>query len=232
MDYDRIIAISNDVAVYRHGNKCIKVFIHTNKFSSALEESLKTQKVKELTSLNIPQVYSVVLKDNKVEIFSDYIEGETLLQELKNNSLKMDETIVSLVALQKQINAFSNVLNCDKTANNDAIDQFLDKKQYLCHGNLTLENVVKTPSGELFVINWGSAFEGDRRIDFAITYFNLLYSFGRQIADMYLNVYVNENGETKENLFKVSEFTLKNLIKQSKGDKKIFFSELIKNNLK
>ena len=46
MEYDRLIAISNDKTVYRHGNKCIKVYAFEESFVSALEEALKTSKVK------------------------------------------------------------------------------------------------------------------------------------------------------------------------------------------
>ena len=81
MEYDRIIAVSNNVAIYRHGDKRIKVFICENQFLNALEECAKTQRIKELTKINVPQIYSVNLKNNRVEIFSD-LTGEGFVSAL------------------------------------------------------------------------------------------------------------------------------------------------------
>ena len=228
MDYDRIIAVSNDIAIYRHGNKRIKVFIQNNQFINALEETFKTQRVKELTNLNVPKTYSVGLKDNRVEILFDYIEGETLTQKLKSDTSKTREIILQLIDLQNKINGYFNILNCFKSADNSVISPFVGNKPVLCHGDLSLDNVVITPNGEMFVLNWEYAFEGDKRLDFASTYYGLYYDFSKDEAELYLEEYCKANNESKENLLNVCNLVLKDIASQSKGDKKTFLNELLK----
>ena len=224
MDYDRIIAINNDSAVYRHGDKSIKVFIQESHFSCALEEGYKTQKVKELTLLNLPQIYSVSLKDNKVEFIAEYIEGETLAQKLKNNPLSEKEVVCKLISLQKEINSYSCVLNREIHFNIEDIEN-VNIKPVLCHGALNLESVVEHPNGKLYLLNWQDAFEGNKRVDFALTYYELLYS-SKQTAEIYFEEYIKATGETKENLLKVMPHVLKYLKEHSNGNKKRFYAQL------
>ncbi len=224
MDYDRIIAINNDSAVYRHGDKSIKVFIQENHFSNALEEGYKTQKIKNLTSLNIPQIYSVNLKDKQVELVAEYIEGETLAQKLKNNPLSERNIVCKLIALQKQINSYSCILNDTLKHHNEGMDK---GDTVLCHGALNLESVVESLNGKLYILNWESAFEGDKKVDFALSYYSLLYS-SKQTAEIYFEEYIKANGEKKENLLKIMPFILKYLTNQSKGNKKGFYAQLLK----
>ena len=225
MDYDRIIAINNDSAVYRHGDKSIKVFIQESHFSCALEEGYKTQKVKELTSLNIPQVYSVSLKDGKVEFVAEYIEGETLAQKLKSETLSERDIVFKLISIQKQINSYFKILNSKFNLNGENIED-CNLNPVLCHGALNLENVVEHPNGKLYVLNWESAFEANKKVDFALTYYELLY-VSKQIAEIYFEEYIKAIGETKENLLKILPQVLRYLKKQSKGNKKRFYAQLM-----
>ena len=218
MDYDRIIAINNDSAVYRHGDKSIKVFIQEKEFTNLLEESFKTQKVKEQTSLNIAQIYDVSLKDGRASVVAEYIEGDTLAQKLKNNSLSEKDIVSKLIHLQNNIHSYSGILNCSLKGDTSA-------NPVLCHGALTLENIVQTTDGRLFVLNWGSAFEGDKNIDVAFTYYELLYNF-KQTAKLYINEYIKTTCEQKENLTNAFSFALNYLKNNSKGDKQRFYSQL------
>ena len=88
MDYDRIIAISNDKTVYHHGNKRIKVYALKENFVYALEEALKTSKVINKTQLKVPTIYSVTQTKNFAECVGEFVEGETLFSILKQNSTK------------------------------------------------------------------------------------------------------------------------------------------------
>ena len=230
MDYDRIISISNDIAIYRHGNKRIKVFINGSDFLKALEECSKTQRIKELTNINVPQIYSVGLNNNLVEIFSEFIEGETLAQELKGNLDNANKIIRELIELQTQINGNSNVLNCTHKHFSQNQTSCLNTATGLCHGELTPENVVRTPSGRFYVLSWGSAFEGDIRLDVALTYYRILYSYSKQIAETYLDEYLKVSKFTKENILEVSSLALEYLVNKTKVGKKQFFSDILENN--
>ena len=66
MDYDRIIAVSNDKTVYHHGDKRIKAYALKEGFVYALEEALKTAKVLNKTQLRVPPIYSVTANEKGV----------------------------------------------------------------------------------------------------------------------------------------------------------------------
>ena len=223
MEYDRLIAISNDKTVYRHGNKCIKVYAFEESFVSALEEALKTSKVKNNTNLNVPQIYSVSKNQNKVESVSEFIEGETLYLILKQNLRNYKKIIDEFVLLQKEINSYHNVINCGESSDNQPIGGLL----CLCHAKYCLENVIKDKNGSLHVIDWGLSFDANKEKDCMITYYLTLYSFGKQIADYYLERYCAVNAIDKKAVKDEKTFALRYLSQNFKGSKKIFFTSLL-----
>ena len=229
MEYDRIIAVSNDKTVYHHGDKKIKVYALRKSFVYALEEALKTSKVINGTQLNVPQIYSVTATEKGVECVGEFVEGETLFSILKQNLTNYKNIIDEFVLLHKKINDCFSVLNDSENCDNQPIGPHFDNNA-LCHGKFSLENVIKDKKGNLHVIDWVNAFEGNKEKDCMITYFLCLYSFGKTVADYYLEEYCKTN-ETDEKKVKSEEnFALHFLTKNFKGSKKSFFASLLKGN--
>jgi tRNA A-37 threonylcarbamoyl transferase component Bud32 len=223
MEYDRIIAVSNDKTVYHHGNKSIKVYAFEESFVYALEEGVKTSKVKNNTNLNVPQIYSVSKNQNKVESVSEFVEGETLYSMLKQNLKNYKDIIDEFVLLHKEINSYHNVINCNESSDNQPIGQLL----CLCHGKYCLENVIKDKNGDLHVIDWGLSFDANKEKDCIITYYLSLYAFGKQIADYYLERYCSVNAIDKNAVKDEKTFALNYLARNFKGSKKAFFTSLL-----
>lgn len=226
MDYDRIIAISNDKTVYHHGNKRIKVYALKENFVYALEEALKTSKVINKTQLKVPTIYSVTQTKSVAECVGEFVEGETLFSILKQNSTKYKNIIDEFLLLHKKIHSYQNVLSDDENCDNCSIGLDLSNKT-LCHGKYSLENVIKDKQGNLHVIDWVNAFEGNKEKDCMITYFLCLYSLGQNIADYYLEGYCKLSTISEAEVRKEETFALRYLVKNFKGSKKSFFTSLL-----
>ena len=229
MDYDRIIAVSNDKTVYHHGDKKIKVYALRENFVYALEEALKTSKVINGTQLKVPQIYSVTITENGVECVGEFVEGESLFSILKQNLTNYKNIIDEFVLLHKKINSCFNVLNNGESTDNQSIGSCFYNNA-LCHGKFSLENVIKDKRGNLYVIDWVNAFEGNKEKDCMITYFLCLYSFGKTIADYYLEEYCKINATDEKKVKDEEVFALRYLTKNLKGIKKSFFASLLKGN--
>ena len=114
--------------------------------------------------------------------------------------------MLKLISVQKQINSYFKVLNSKFNLNGENIED-VNLNPVLCHGGLNLENVVEHSSGKLYVLNWESAFEANKTVDFALTYYDLLYS-SNQTAEIYYEEYIKANCERKENLVKIMQHVL------------------------
>lgn len=82
MKLDRIIAVRTGKTVYRDGDKVIKVFDSEYSKADILNEALNQARIEE-TGLNIPKVLEVTMIDGKWAIITEYIEGKTLAQLMK-----------------------------------------------------------------------------------------------------------------------------------------------------
>ena len=82
MSFEQIIAQREKKTIYRDGDMAVKVFDNDFSKSDILNEALNTARIEE-TNLNIPKVRAINMVDGKWAIFSDYIEGKTLAQLMK-----------------------------------------------------------------------------------------------------------------------------------------------------
>ena len=104
MNLATVIAERKHKKIYRDGDKCIKLF--DNDFSKAdiLNEALNQARVEE-TGLNIPKLLEVTTFEGKWAIVTEFIEGKTLSQLIKENPDKTDEYIEKLVDIQLEIHS-------------------------------------------------------------------------------------------------------------------------------
>lgn len=104
MKLDRIIAVRTGKTVYRDGDKVIKVFDSEYSKADILNEALNQARIEE-TGLNIPKVLEVTMIDGKWAIITEYIEGKTLAQLMKEEPEKLDEYLEKFVDLQIEVHS-------------------------------------------------------------------------------------------------------------------------------
>lgn len=102
MKLDKIIAVRTSKTVYRDGDKAIKVFDSDYSKADVLNEALNQARVEE-TSLLIPKIIEVTKVEDKWAIVSEFIEGKTLADLMKENPEKTDEYLELFVDLQIKV---------------------------------------------------------------------------------------------------------------------------------
>lgn len=214
MQLDNVIAVRKAKTVYRSEDKCVKVFDADYSKADVLNEALNQARIEE-TGLNIPKVLAVTMIDGKWAIVSEYIEGKTLSELMKENPDKLDEYMELFVDLQLQVQSKTcPLLNKLKDKMNRKISQTqlsattrydlhtrlegMPKHNKVCHGDFNPSNVIIREDGTPFVIDWSHATQGNASADAARTY--LLFSLHGEDdkAKKYLNLFCTKSDTAKQ----------------------------------
>lgn len=214
MNLERIIAVRTGKTVYRDGDKVIKVFDSDYSKADVLNEALNQSRIEE-TGLNIPKIHEVSMVDGKWAIVSDYIEGKTLEQMMKDEPDKYDEYLKLFIDIQLDI--FSRkapLLNklkdklYRKINETDLTNEVkyelqtrlesMPKHDKVCHGDFNPSNIIIDKEGKPYIIDWAHATQGNSSADVARTY--LLFWLNGDIsgADKYLNEFSKKSGIAKK----------------------------------
>lgn len=214
MKFDNIIAQRPNKTVYRDGDRCIKVFSEEYSKADVLNEALNQARV-ESTGLNIPGIREVTVLDGKWAIATDFIEGKTLSQLMKENPEKKEEYIAQLVDIQLSIHSHTCPLltklkdKMHRKISSSEIDattryelhtrlEGMPKHNKLLHGDLCPSNVIITKDGTPYVIDWAHATQGNASADAARTYLTFKLSGDDEAAECYLNLFCKKSDTAKQ----------------------------------
>lgn len=199
-----VVCIKSNKSIYKEDNYLIKVFEDNTDVSKILNESLNQQRVLENTELNIPNLIEVTKIANKWSIVMEYIDGITLEQYLEEHKDQVDDILEILVATQIKIHS-NNVpllirtkdlyrykINKNTALNPEKKEELLKQlEKYkpnnkLCHGDLSLSNIVVKEDGSIWILDWAHASQGCPELDVARTYLTMLLD-DKELAVKYLN---------------------------------------------
>ena len=209
MNLDRIIAVRNHKTVYRDGDLCLKVFDASFSKAQVLNEALNHALVEE-TGLNVPKIHEVTVIDGKWTIITDYIKGKTLAQLMSEHPEKKDEYLEFFVDLQLEVQSKTcPLLTKLKDKMNRKISQTdldatvryelhtrldaMPKHNKLCHGDFNPSNVIVTPEGKTYVIDWSHATQGNASADVARTYLLFKLEGKDELAEKYLKLFCKKS---------------------------------------
>ena len=214
MKLDNVLAQRKNKTIYKDGDLAVKVFDETFPKSDILNEALNQARVEE-TGLNIPKVEEVKKIDGKWAIVSTYIEGKTLAALMEENPDKLDEYLDLFVDIQ--INILSQkapLLNKLKDKMNRKIDetdldattryelntrlQGMPKHTKVCHGDFNPSNIIISPDGTPYVLDWSHATQGNGSADAARTY--LLFRLNKQdeLAEKYMKLFCDKTDTARQ----------------------------------
>ncbi|MGB4091600.1 MAG: phosphotransferase [Ruminococcus flavefaciens] len=213
MKLDTIIAERINKKIYRDGDKVIKLFSKDYSKADVLNEALNHARVEE-TGLNIPELYEVTRIDGKWAIVSQYIEGENLADLIAANPKKYDEYMDMFVDLQLEIqsktcsllsrlkdkmNRKIDLTELDDTTKYDLHTRLdgMKKHNKLCHGDYTPSNIIITPDGTPYVLDWAHATQGNASADAARTYLKFCLNGNIAGADKYLDLFCKKSNTDK-----------------------------------
>jgi tRNA A-37 threonylcarbamoyl transferase component Bud32 len=213
MKLDTIIAERINKKIYRDGDKVIKLFSKDYSKADVLNEALNHARVEE-TGLNIPELYEVTRIDGKWAIVSQFIEGENLADLIAANPKKYNEYMDMFVDLQLEIqsktctllsrlkdkmNRKIDLTELDDTTKYDLHTRLdgMKKHNKLCHGDYTPSNIIITPDGTPYVLDWAHATQGNASADAARTYLKFCLSGNIAGADKYLDLFCKKSNTDK-----------------------------------
>lgn len=205
MNLEQVIAVRPNKTVYRDGERVVKVFGEDYSKVDVLNEALNQAKA-ETIGLKVPKLIEVTTVDGKWAIVSEFIEGKTLSQLMKEHPEREDEYLARFVKLQMQIHAAScPMLNnlTDKMQRKisqtklDATTRYelhtrlagMERHSKVCHGDFCPSNVIITPEDEAYIIDWAHVTQGNAAADAARTYLVFCLQGNRPLADKYLSLY-------------------------------------------
>ena len=205
MKLDNILAKRTHKVIYKDGDLAIKVFDETFPKSDILNEACNHARVEE-TGLNIPKLEEVTKIDGKWAIITDYIEGKTLKELMEENPDKLDEYLDLFVDIQLEILSKKSPLlkrlhdkmqskisstDLDATTRYELHTRLSSMKRHdkVCHGDYTPSNVIITPDGTHYILDWSHATQGNGAADAARTYLTFCLKDQKDIGEKYLAKY-------------------------------------------
>ena len=214
MKLDNIIAQRTNKTIYRDGDRCIKVFNAEYSKADVLNEALNQARI-EQTGLNIPRILEVTMVDGKWAIVTDFIEGKTLSKIMADDPENKEKYIDLLVRVQMEIhektcpllNKLKDKMNrkisettFDATTRYDLHTRLegMPKHTKVCHGDICPSNIIITPEGKPYVIDWAHATQGNASADVARTYLLFCLQGDRAAADYYLSTFCRESDTAKQ----------------------------------
>ena len=205
MNLEHVVAVRPSKTIYKDGDTLIKLFNESYSVSSVLSEALNQARIME-TGLNIPALKEVSKLDGKWVILMDYIEGKTLEQLIVENPDKTDEYLKIFVDEQVKMHSKRSTLlrklhdkmedKIEKLSLSDSVKfdlksklAGLKKHNKVLHGDYQLSNVIVAKSGEVYILDWAHATQGNASADAAMSY--LLMKLGKKdgLAEKYLDLF-------------------------------------------
>ena len=209
-----LITPSTNKNLYRDGDNCVKVFNEDYSKADVLNEALNQARIEE-TGLKINKIREVKMIDGKWAILSDYIEGKTLAQMMKDEPEKKAEYIELLVDLQLEIhskkaplltklkdkmNRKISMSSLDATTRYELHTRLegMPKHTKVCHGDFNPSNVIIATDGTPYVIDWAHATQGNASADVARTYLLFCLEGDTEGAEMYLDCFCKKSDTAKQ----------------------------------
>ena len=216
MEIEKILIERTNKRIYKSGKFVVKEFDTDFSKSDILNEALNQARVEE-TGLKIPQLEEVKKIDGKWAIVLDYIEGKTLAEIIENDRKNLEMYMEKFVDIQIEIHSKrSPILNklkdkmsrkIDET-NLDATTRYelhtrlegMPKHNKVCHGDFNPSNIIITPAGDYYVLDWSHATQGNASADVARTYLLFSLKGDKEAAEMYLNMFCKKTDTAKQSV--------------------------------
>ncbi len=214
MKVDKILAERKNKKIFRSGNYVVKEFDKDFAKSDILNEALNQARVEE-TGLRIPQLIEVRKIDGNWAIVFEYVEGKTLASMMEEDRGNLEKYMEKFVEIQMEIHSKrSPLLNKLKDKMNRKISQTdldattryelhtrlegMPKHNKVCHGDFNPSNIIISPEGNYYVLDWSHATQGNASADAARTYLLFSLKGDKEAAEMYMDMFCKKSDTAKQ----------------------------------
>lgn len=210
----QVIARRNNKVIYRVDNYAVKLFDESFSKSDILNEALNHARVEE-TGLKVPALVEVEKIDGKWAIVTDYIEGKTLAELMKENPEKLEEYMEKFVDIQLEMHAdrapmlnrlydklYRKISECglDASTRYDLHTRLesLPRHNKVCQGDFNPSNIIIKEYGSYYIMDWSHAVQGNASSDAAITYLYFSLRGKDKEAKMYLDMFCKKSDTARQ----------------------------------
>lgn len=200
--------------IYRDGDLVYKTFDASYSKSAVLNEGINQARIEE-TGLPIPRIKEVSVVEGECAIVMEYIEGKTLESLMEENPDKTDEYLELFVALQRQIHAKRSPLltkfkdkmtdkifksDLDASTRYDLAIRWREMPDHnsVLHCDFNPSNVVVTPRGQSYILDWSHASQGHALADVAKSYLLFELDGKPELAERYLRLFCKKTSTYTE----------------------------------
>ena len=200
-----VIAERKNKTIYRDGDRCIKLFHEGFSKADILNEALNQARVEDI-GLHVPKILEVTLVEGKWAIISEFIEGKTLEQLMKEdpNDEKhyldrfveiqcavLDKTCPLLNDLKIKMTRKISQADIDATTRYELHTRLhgMPQEKHVCHGDFNPSNILITKAGEPYILDWSHVTQGNAEADAARTYLLFCLAQNKTLADKYLDTF-------------------------------------------
>lgn len=213
MNLGNIIAQRPNKTIYRDGDRCIKMFKKGYSKADVLNEALNQARVEE-TEISVPKVLEVTMVDGCWAIVFEFIEGKTLSELIKENPDEREKYLDKLVDIQMEIHAQKSPLltnHRDKMLRKISLSDFDQMTKYelqthlngmprhdkVCHGDFRPSNIIITPEGKHYVLDWAHVTKGNASADAARTYLVYLLKDRKEDGEYYMKAFCTKSDTSR-----------------------------------
>ncbi len=210
----QVIVVRPRKTVYRDGDTCIKQFDESFRASDILNEALNQAIVHE-SGFSVPAVLDVERVDGKWAIFSEFIEGKTLAELLREDPAQEELYFDRFVELQLSMHGHTadrlrhhtdkmhqkiSKSGLDATTRYELHTRLnsLPRHQKLCHGDFMPGNVIITADDRAVVIDWAHATQGNASADAARTVLRFRLAGNDRHAELYLQKFCRKSDTARQ----------------------------------
>lgn len=214
MSMETIIATRPHKVIYREGSQCIKAFDEAFSKADILNEALNQARV-EQTGLNIPKLLGVTTVDGKWAIVTQFVEGKTLAQLMAEHPEDRQKHLEFFVDLQLKVHSTTcPMLNDLKAKMHRKINQSgldattrydlhihldsMPSHTKTCHGDFNPSNIILTPEGVPYILDWAHVTQGNASADAARTYLLLCLEGDKALAEQYLTLFCQKSDTARQ----------------------------------
>lgn len=219
MEFEKLIVERPNKTVYKDNGRTIKLFVEHYSKSNILNEALNQARVEE-TGINIPSLLEVTKIGNRWALISEYIEGNTLDQLMSEHPEKEDEYLDLFIDMQLKVlsqrvpllgrikDKMKRKITETNIISNDIKYELLQRLEGIqteycvCHGDFNPSNIIVKQNGEIYVIDWAHVTQGNSVFDAARTYLLFNLDGKEQLAERYINLFVEKSGVNKKDILR------------------------------
>ncbi len=240
---EKIIAQRKNKTIYLKDNCVYKTFDESFKTSQILNEALNQARVQE-AGLNVPQMIEVKkIEDGKWAIVSTFIEGKTLAQIMDESPEKIDEHLELYVKIQMEIHATTtphlnklrdkmsmkiSQTSLDATTRYELMTRLegMPRHKKTCHGDFSPGNIIITPKGEYYVIDWAHVTQGSASADVARSYLLFMLKGKKDIAEKYIKLFCQKSDTARQYVEKWIPIVAASQLVKGKEEEREFLTQL------